>query len=90
MKVTRLRFVADKGPQNDGARPWTTIYTVTVKLTAKKLHASSLETAPKARKYMLEERGEKNAAMEAMYTIHRFLPREKTLYGGSSCDCSGL
>ena len=37
MYVTRLPCVSDIGPQNDGASPWTIMYTVTVKLIVDKL-----------------------------------------------------
>ena len=43
MNVMRLPFVSDNGPQKDGARPWTIMYTVIVRLTSDKLTLSSYD-----------------------------------------------
>lgn len=41
MNVILLPLVSDIGPQKDGAKPCTTMYTVIVKLTSDKLTLSS-------------------------------------------------
>lgn len=78
----RLPYVSERGPQNDGARPCTTIYTVMVRpmsemLTLRSCNVSkksspgrmvspTLEIWTNAGRYMLLESGEKSPAKLTM------------------------